>query len=80
MTTADQLLQNARRLGLCLTLCAAGLAGWTEKITTPDLYDWEKATSMLAAQAPWWEPGTASGYHANNRGHLVGEVIRRITN
>jgi len=34
---------------------------------------------MLAAQAPWWEPGTASGYHALNQGHLVGEVIRRIT-
>ena len=31
-------------------------------------------------QRPWWEPGTASGYHANNQGHLVGEVIRRITN
>ena len=24
--------------------------------------------------APWWEPGTASGYHAKNQGHLVGEV------
>jgi CubicO group peptidase (beta-lactamase class C family) len=34
---------------------------------------------MLAAQAPWWEPGTASGYHALTQGHLVGEVIRRIT-
>ncbi len=34
---------------------------------------------MLAAQAPWWEPGTASGYHALDQGHLVGEVIRRIT-
>jgi CubicO group peptidase (beta-lactamase class C family) len=34
---------------------------------------------MLAAQAPWWEPGTQSGYHALNQGHLVGEVIRRIT-
>ena len=34
---------------------------------------------MLAAQAPWWEPGTASGYHAINQGHLVGEVVRRIT-
>ena len=37
------------------------------------------STERLAAQAPWWEPGTASGYHANNQGHLVGEVIRRIT-
>ena len=34
---------------------------------------------MLAAQAPWWEPGTASGYHAFTYGHLIGEVIRRIT-
>jgi CubicO group peptidase (beta-lactamase class C family) len=58
---------------------SAGLAGWQEKITTPDLYDWEKATSMLAAQAPWWEPGAASGYHALTQGYLVGEVVRRIT-
>lgn len=58
---------------------AAGLAGWTEKITTPDLYDWEKATAMLAAQAPRWEPGTASGYHALTQGYLIGEVVRRIT-
>src|SRR3712207_5248887 len=43
------------------------------------MYDWESATERLAAQAPWWQPGTASGYHANNQGHLVGEVIRRIT-
>ncbi len=34
---------------------------------------------MLAAQPPWWEPGTASGYHLINQGHLVGEVVRRIT-
>ena len=32
----------------------------------------------LAAQEPWWEPGTASGYHAVTQGYLVGEVIRRI--
>ena len=34
---------------------------------------------MLAAQAPWWEPGAGSGYHALTYGHLIGEVIRRIT-
>jgi CubicO group peptidase (beta-lactamase class C family) len=32
---------------------------------------------MLAAQAPWWEPGTASGYHALNYGFLIGELVRR---
>jgi CubicO group peptidase (beta-lactamase class C family) len=57
----------------------SGLSGWEEPITTEDLYDWEKATSLLAAQAPWWEPGTASGYHAITQGFLVGEVVRRAT-
>lgn len=57
----------------------SGVSGWEQPVTVDDLYDWEKSTSMLAAQAPWWEPGTASGYHALNQGHLVGEVIRRIT-
>jgi CubicO group peptidase (beta-lactamase class C family) len=57
----------------------SGLAGWSEPITVEDLYDWEKVTSLLAAQEPWWEPGTASGYHAVTQGYLVGEVLRRIT-
>lgn len=42
-----------------------------------DVYDWQRCTSLLAAQAPWWEPGTASGYHALTQGYLVGEVVRR---
>jgi len=58
---------------------ASGLSGWQEPITTEDIYDWEKMTSLLAAQAPYWEPGTASGYHALTQGYLVGEVVRRIT-
>ncbi|HET9077442.1 MAG TPA: serine hydrolase domain-containing protein [Acidimicrobiales bacterium] len=57
----------------------AGLPGWAEPITIEDLYDWDKCTSLLAAQEPWWEPGTASGYHAITQGYLVGEVLRRVT-
>src|SRR3954451_5740545 len=62
-----------------LMVHSAGLSGWRETITTEDLYDWEKVTALLAAQAPLWEPGTASGYHAITQGYLVGEVIRRVT-
>jgi CubicO group peptidase (beta-lactamase class C family) len=43
------------------------------------MYDREAATRQLATQAPWWEPGTASGYHAQNQGHLVGELVRRLS-
>ena len=57
----------------------SGVSGWEQPVTFDDVYDWEKATAMLAAQAPWWEPGTASGYHSFTYGHLIGEVIRRIT-
>jgi CubicO group peptidase (beta-lactamase class C family) len=58
---------------------SSGLSGWKELLKTEDLYDWEKMTSLLAAQAPLWEPGTASGYHVVTFGFLVGEVVRRIT-
>src|SRR5208283_2312390 len=57
----------------------SGVSGWEQPITREDLYDWDRSTALLAAQAPWWEPGTASGYHALTYGHLIGEVIRRIT-
>jgi CubicO group peptidase (beta-lactamase class C family) len=57
----------------------SGVSGWERPVALEDLYDWDKSTAMLAAQAPWWEPGTASGYHAQSYGHLIGEVIRRIT-
>jgi CubicO group peptidase (beta-lactamase class C family) len=43
------------------------------------MYDLERSTAALAAQAPWWEPGTASGYHALSFGHLLGEIVRRVT-
>ncbi|HVV36398.1 MAG TPA: serine hydrolase domain-containing protein [Acidimicrobiales bacterium] len=57
----------------------AGLAGFEEPMEPDDLYDWEKCCARLAAQTPWWEPGTASGYHAVTQGYLVGEVVRRVT-
>jgi len=58
---------------------SSGVSGLDQPAVTEDLYDWQKATSRMAAQAPWWEPGTASGYHALNYGHLVGELVRRIS-
>ncbi|MXX29462.1 MAG: beta-lactamase family protein [Gammaproteobacteria bacterium] len=58
---------------------SAGLSGMDEPMSTEDVYDWEKVVTALARQAPWWEPGTASGYHALTQGHLIGEVVRRVT-
>jgi CubicO group peptidase (beta-lactamase class C family) len=41
------------------------------------MLDWPAMTAALAAQEPWWEPGTGHGYHVNTFGFLAGEVIRR---
>ncbi|WP_191564739.1 serine hydrolase domain-containing protein [Janibacter melonis] len=57
----------------------SGVSGWDQPFVLEDMYDRETATARLAAQAPWWEPGTASGYHAQNQGHLLGEIIRRAS-
>ncbi|KAK2734499.1 hypothetical protein FQN57_001663 [Myotisia sp. PD_48] len=57
----------------------SGVSGWEKPFVLEDMYDLPTAVAKLAAQAPWWEPGTASGYHAQNQGHLVGELVRRVT-
>lgn len=57
----------------------AGLSGFDPPLTPADLYDWDTCVDHLAAQAPWWEPGTASGYHAVTQGYLQGEIVRRVT-
>ena len=57
----------------------SGLSGWELPLTEEEFYDWDLVCSRLAEQAPWWEAGTASGYHAATQGFLVGEVVRRIT-
>jgi CubicO group peptidase (beta-lactamase class C family) len=56
----------------------AGLPGISTQLSTEALFDWERMTAALAAETPWWTPGTANGYHAVTFGHLVGEVARRI--
>ncbi len=57
----------------------AGLPAIRKPLSPRDLYDWPTITAALAAEEPWWEPGTRHGYHALTFGYLVGEVIRRIS-
>ncbi len=50
-----------------------------EPLTNDDLWDWRRMTGALAATEPWWEPGTRHAYHTNTYGHLIGEVVRRVS-
>jgi CubicO group peptidase (beta-lactamase class C family) len=57
----------------------AGLPALRKKLSDEASYDWNAMTAALAAEEPWWVPGTKHGYHALTMGWLVGEVIRRVT-
>jgi CubicO group peptidase (beta-lactamase class C family) len=57
----------------------AGLPAVRRRLPVGAMFNWRTMTAALAAQEPWWEPGTAHGYHVNTFGFLVGEVVRRIT-
>lgn len=57
----------------------AGLCGLREPVTVADLYDWDGMCRRLEDEMPFWEPGTAAGYHAVTWGFLVGELVRRAS-
>ncbi|WP_137725017.1 serine hydrolase domain-containing protein [Prescottella subtropica] len=57
----------------------SGVSGWERPVTLEDLYDTRAAAALLAAQPPWWTPGDGSGYQAMSHGHIVGELVHRIT-
>ncbi len=58
---------------------SAGLSSIEQPVVMNDFCDHEKIIKMLEGQAPWWEPGSKSGYHAITQGHLQNELVRRIT-
>ncbi|MFE7423836.1 serine hydrolase domain-containing protein [Rhodococcus sp. NPDC057529] len=58
---------------------ASGVSGWETPFHYTEAFNHVTSAARLASQAPWWTPGSASGYHATNYGHLVGEIVRRVT-
>lgn len=56
----------------------AGLPALHALLPAEALYDWSRMTAALAAEEPWWTPGSAHGYSPITYGWLVGELLRRI--
>jgi CubicO group peptidase (beta-lactamase class C family) len=56
----------------------AGLVALREPQPTEVLYDWDRMCELIAAEEPWWEPGSAHGEHALTYGYLCGEIVRRV--
>jgi CubicO group peptidase (beta-lactamase class C family) len=57
----------------------AGLPAPERQLTLDESLDWATVCAALAETPPFWEPGSAHGYHAFTYGWLVGEVLARIT-
>ena len=58
---------------------SAGLPGFSPSFDDGALlYDWDGICDRLAAMEPWFEPGSASGYHAITQGYIQGEILRRV--
>jgi CubicO group peptidase (beta-lactamase class C family) len=58
---------------------SAGVPALRAKLKPGGPYDWTYMTERLAAEAPFWEPGTRNGYHGFTFGWTVGEMVRRAS-
>lgn len=56
----------------------AGLCGVRQPVVIEDYYGHDRVAQLLAAETPFFEPGTALGYHALSIGTLADELIRRV--
>jgi CubicO group peptidase (beta-lactamase class C family) len=57
----------------------SGVIGPRTPLRWQDVADWDLVCKRIAAAEPWWEPGTAQGYHLATFGFILGEVVRRVT-
>ena len=67
---------QAGKAGITVEQCLShqdGLAAFTEPMDPELWFDWGAITARIAALAPLWPPGTASGYHPVIYGYVVGE-------
>ena len=66
------------RVTIRQALChQAGLIALRAPQPAETLLDWDEMCRLLAAELPWWEPGTGHGEHALFYGHICGELVRR---
>ena len=57
----------------------AGLPALRTSLKPGAYLDWQYMVEALAAEEPFWEPGTRQGYHMTTFGWLIGEVVRRVS-
>lgn len=56
-----------------------GVAALREELPAGACTDWDLMCERIAAEEPWWEPGTRNGYHMLTFGWTAGELVRRVS-
>jgi CubicO group peptidase (beta-lactamase class C family) len=57
----------------------AGVPCLRDPLPPGAMLDWDEMVTRIAAERPFWQPGTAHGYHGLTYGWLGGEVVRRVS-
>ena len=58
---------------------SVGVPAFRGELAPDFMIHWDQVVERLAAEAPFWEPGTRNGYHLINFGWTVGELVRRVS-
>jgi CubicO group peptidase (beta-lactamase class C family) len=58
---------------------SVGVPALRDRLPDRACCDWDLMCTRLAAEEPWWEPGTRNGYHMLTFGWTVGELVRRVS-
>jgi CubicO group peptidase (beta-lactamase class C family) len=58
---------------------SVGVPAVREPLPKGSVYDYDYMCGRLAAEAPFWPPGTRNGYHGLTSAWTVGEMVRRST-
>jgi len=58
---------------------SAGVPAIRRQLEPGACTQWDVMCDALAAEEPWWEPGTRNGYHMLTYGWTAGELIRRVS-
>ena len=58
---------------------SAGVPALRTRVKDGGAYDWDYMSGLLAAEQPFWQPGTRNGYHGFTFGWTVGEMVRRAS-
>ncbi len=58
---------------------SAGVPALRVRMKKGGYTDWDYMVECLAAEEPFWAPGTRNGYHGLTFGWTVGELVRRVS-